>query len=118
MLDEAESNLFDITQKNLNRRYTKLGDLAVRAQKELESLSKKADGINGVPAGFMELDKITNGWQKSDLVIVAARPGMVKTEFCLPLAENAQFDYNLPVEFFSLKISALQFTKPLCEMLP
>src|SRR5687767_228283 len=116
MLDEAESNLFDITQKNLNRRYTKLGDLAVKAQKELETLSKKAEGINGVPAGFTELDKITNGWQKSDLVIVAARPGMGKTAFCLSLAKNAALDYNRPVAFFSLEMSALQLTHRLMSM--
>lgn len=116
MLDEAESNLFEITQKNLNRRYTKLGDLAIKAQKELEALSKKTDGINGVPAGFAELDKITNGWQRSDLIIVAARPGMGKTAFTLSLARNAALDYNKPVAFFSLEMSALQLTHRLMSM--
>jgi replicative DNA helicase len=116
MLDEAESNLFDITQKNLNRRYTRLGDLAVKAQKELESLSKKVEGITGVPSGFTELDRITNGWQKSDLVIVAARPGMGKTAFTLALARNAALDFNRPVAFFSLEMSALQLTHRLMSM--
>lgn len=116
MLDEAESNLFDITQKNLNRSYSKLGDLAVKAQKELESLSKKEIGMTGVPSGFTELDKITNGWQKSDLIIVAARPGMGKTAFCLAVAKNAAVDYNRPVAFFSLEMSALQLTHRLMSM--
>ncbi|MFZ1678149.1 MAG: DnaB-like helicase C-terminal domain-containing protein, partial [Saprospiraceae bacterium] len=116
MLDEAESNLFDITQKNLNRRYSRLGDLAVKAQKELEALSKKVDGINGVPAGFTELDKITNGWQRSDLIIVAARPGMGKTAFTLSLTRNAALDFNKPVAFFSLEMSALQLTHRLMSM--
>lgn len=116
MLDEAESNLFDITQKNLNRSYSKLGDLAVKAQKDLESLSKKEIGMTGVPTGFTELDKITNGWQRSDLVIVAARPGMGKTAFCLALAKNAAFDYKRPVAFFSLEMSALQLTHRLMSM--
>jgi replicative DNA helicase len=116
MLDEAESNLFDITQKNLNRRYTKLGDLAVKAQKELESLSKKVEGMTGVPSGFTELDRITNGWQRSDLIIVAARPGMGKTAFTLALARNAALDFNKPVAFFSLEMSALQLTHRLMSM--
>jgi replicative DNA helicase len=116
MLDEAESNLFEITQKNLNRRYSKLGDLAVKAQKELEALSKKVEGMTGVPSGFTELDRITNGWQKSDLVIVAARPGMGKTAFCLALAKNASLDFNRPVAFFSLEMSALQLTHRLMSM--
>ncbi len=116
MLDEAESNLFDITQKNLNRRYTKLGDLAVKAQKELEALSKKVEGMTGVPSGFTELDRITNGWQRSDLVIVAARPGMGKTAFTLAMARNAALDFNKPVAFFSLEMSALQLTHRLMSM--
>jgi replicative DNA helicase len=116
MLDEAESNLFDITQKNLNRRYTKLGDLAVKAQKELESLSKKVEGMTGVPSGFTEMDRITNGWQRSDLVIVAARPGMGKTAFTLAMAKNAALDFNRPVAFFSLEMSALQLTHRLMSM--
>ena len=116
MLDEAESNLFDITQKNLNRSYSKLGDLAVKAQKELESLSKKEIGMTGVPSGFTELDRITNGWQRSDLIIVAARPGMGKTAFTLALAKNAALDYKRPVAFFSLEMSALQLTHRLMSM--
>src|SRR5690606_15003726 len=108
LLDEAESNLFDITQKNLNRSYSRLGDLAVKAQKELETLSSKEKGITGVPSGFTELDKYTNGFQKSDLIIVAARPGMGKTAFTLALAKNAALDFNRPVAFFSLEMSALQ----------
>ena len=116
MLDEAESNLFDITQKNLNRSYSRLGDLAIKAQKELESLSKKEIGMTGVPSGFRELDKITNGWQRSDLIIVAARPGMGKTAFTLALAKNAALDYKRPVAFFSLEMSALQLTHRLMSM--
>lgn len=116
MLDEAESNLFDITQKNLNRRYSKLGDLAVKAQKELETLSTKEKGITGVPSGFTEMDKYTNGFQKSDLIIVAARPGMGKTAFTLALAKNASMDYKRPVAFFSLEMSALQLTHRLMSM--
>jgi len=116
LLDEAESNLFDITQKNLNRSYSRLGELAVKAQKELETLSSKDKGITGVPSGFTELDKYTNGWQRSDLIIVAARPGMGKTAFTLALAKNAALDFSRPVAFFSLEMSALQLTHRLMSM--
>lgn len=69
-----------------------------------------------MPAGFTELDRITNGWQRSDLIIVAARPGMGKTAFTLSLARNAALDFNKPVAFFSLEMSALQLTHRLMSM--
>ncbi|HZV44380.1 MAG TPA: DnaB-like helicase C-terminal domain-containing protein, partial [Saprospiraceae bacterium] len=65
---------------------------------------------------FTELDRITNGWQRSDLIIVAARPGMGKTAFTLALARNAALDFNKPVAFFSLEMSALQLTHRLMSM--
>ena len=74
------------------------------------------EGITGVPSGFTELDRITNGWQRSDLIIVAARPGMGKTAFTLALAKNAALDFNRPVAFFSLEMSALQLTHRLMSM--
>ena len=72
--------------------------------------------MTGVPSGFTELDRITNGWQKSDLIIVAARPGMGKTAFTLAMAKNAALDYKRPVAFFSLEMSALQLTHRLMSM--
>lgn len=116
LLDDAESYLFDITQTNLNRTVQPLGQLAVKAQKQWELLSQKEEGLTGVPSGFVELDKVTSGWQKSDLIIVAARPGMGKTSFTLALARNAAMDFTRPVAIFSLEMSSLQLTQRLISM--
>jgi replicative DNA helicase len=78
LLDEAEQGLFNITQHNLSRSYESMGTLTSRALKQLEELSKKTEGLTGVPTGFTDLDRLTSGWQPSDLIIVAARPGMGK----------------------------------------
>ena len=116
LLDDAESSLFEITQQNLNRTYEHLGSLAVEAQKQIELVSKREEGLLGVPSGFSELDKITSGWQKSDLIIVAARPGMGKTSFILALARNAAVDYRRPIAIFSLEMASLQLTQRLISM--
>ncbi len=79
LLDEAEQGLFDITQQNLSRSYESMGTLTSRALKQLEDLAAKdSAGLTGVPTGFTDLDRLTSGWQPSDLIIVAARPGMGK----------------------------------------
>lgn len=116
LLDDAESSLFEITQQNLNRSYEHLGSLAVVAQKQIEMVSKREEGLLGVPSGFVELDKITSGWQKSDLIIVAARPGMGKTAFTLALARNAAVDHRRPVAIFSLEMASIQLTQRLISM--
>jgi replicative DNA helicase len=113
MLDEAERGLFDITQQNLNRSYQAIGPLAASVQKQLEILSQKEDGLTGVPTGFFNLDKVTSGWQPSDLVIVAARPGMGKTAFVLSMARNAALDFKKPVALFSLEMSSHQLVQRL-----
>jgi replicative DNA helicase len=81
--------------------------------KQIEELSKKADGLTGVPSGFTKLDRITAGWQPSDLIIMAARPAMGKTALTLSLAKNAAMDFNKPVAFFSLEMSSLQLVQRL-----
>ncbi len=116
MLDDAEKELFEITQQNLNRSYQYLGSLAVEAQKQIEAVASHEEGLLGVPSGFGELDKITSGWQKSDLIIVAARPGMGKTSFTLALARNASLDHRRPVAIFSLEMASLQLTQRLISM--
>lgn len=78
LLDAAEQGLFSITEKNLSRGYLGMSTLVSMAIKQFEELSKKADGLTGVPSGFTALDRVTSGWQSSDLIIVAARPGMGK----------------------------------------
>jgi replicative DNA helicase len=78
LLDDAEKGLFGITQNNLSRSYESMGTLSSRVLKQIEELAGKTDGLTGVPTGFTDLDRITSGWQPSDLVIIAARPGMGK----------------------------------------
>lgn len=78
LLDDAEQGLFSITQQNLSRGYESMGSLATKALKQLEELSQKEGGLTGIPSGFTQLDRLTSGWQPSDLIILAARPGMGK----------------------------------------
>jgi len=116
LLDEAEQGLFNITQQNLSRGYESMGSLAAKALKQLEEMSQKEEGLTGVPTGFTELDRLTSGWQGSDMIIVAARPGMGKTSFTLALARNAAVDFNKPVAIFSLEMSNLQLVQRLISM--
>ncbi|MBP7184015.1 MAG: replicative DNA helicase [Saprospiraceae bacterium] len=113
LLDEAERSLFSITQQNLGRNYENMSSLTSRLLKQLEELAQKEDGLTGVPTGFTDLDRLTSGWQPSDLIIVAARPGMGKTAFTLSLARNAAMDFNKPVALFSLEMSNIQFVQRL-----
>ena len=108
LLDEAEGSLFKITQNNISKSVEPLGSLSGLALKQIEELSKKEDGLTGVPTGFRDLDLLTSGWQPSDLVIIAARPSMGKTAFTLALARNAAVDHQKPVAVFSLEMANLQ----------
>jgi replicative DNA helicase len=116
LLDEAESNLFAITDKNLRKNFESMESLSAKFMKQIEILSKKEDGLTGVPSGFKLLDKLTAGWQPSDLIIIAARPAMGKTAFTLGLARNAAVQYNMPVAFFSLEMSSLQLVQRIVAM--
>jgi replicative DNA helicase len=87
--------------------------LIAKAIEDIEAAAKKTDGLLGVPSGFTALDRITGGWQKSDLLILAARPGMGKTAFVVSMAKNAAVDYNRPVAIFSLEMSSVQLVKRL-----
>ena len=89
LLDHAEKNLFDIAQNNLRRDTQKMDEIVKQSLATLEALRGKSDGLTGVPSGFTDLDRITGGWQPSDLVIIAARPAMGKTAFVLTCARNA-----------------------------
>ena len=113
LLDRAEKNLFEIAQNNLRRDSRKMDDLMHEALKEIEALKDKKDGLTGVASGFTDLDRMTSGWQKSDLVIIAARPAMGKTAFVLTCARNAAVDFNKPVVVFSLEMSSVQLVNRL-----
>lgn len=115
LLDSAERNLYEITEQNLSTGFESIKALAVKARNEIETVSAKEDGLTGVPTGFEELDKMTSGWQKSDLVIVAARPGMGKTAYTLSLAHNAA-KFGKGVAIFSLEMANLQLVNRLIAM--
>ena len=108
MMDSAEKNLFDITENNMSRGFEGMNTLTAKVMKLVEELNAKEDGLTGIPTGLTDLDKITGGWQKSDLVVIAARPAMGKTACVLSMALNAARDYNKPVAFFSLEMAATQ----------
>src|ERR1700748_856295 len=113
LLDKAEKNLFEIAQNNLRRDSRKMDDLMHETLKEIEALKDKKDGLTGVASGFTELDRMTSGWQKSDLVILAARPAMGKTAFVLSCARNAAVDFHKPVVVFWLEMSSVQLVNRL-----
>ena len=113
LLDKAEKNLFEIAEGNIRRNYEDMQSLISKAIKEIEVASNQTSGITGVPSGFTELDRVTAGWQKSDLIIIAARPGMGKTAFVLSMARNAAVQFKRPVAFFSLEMSSIQLVNRL-----
>jgi replicative DNA helicase len=108
LMDEAEQSLYNITQNNLSRNTENISTVARLVLNQIELVSKKEEGLTGVPTGFNELDRITSGWQVSDLIIIAARPAMGKTAFVLSMARNAAIDKNKPVAFFSLEMTKAQ----------
>src|SRR5215216_6775034 len=113
MLDEAESKLFEITNNHLRRDYASIDTVLVKTISRIEDLRTRQDEITGVPTGFSLLDRITYGWQPSDLIILAARPSVGKTAFALNLARNAAMHPTKPtaVGFFSLEMSASQLVQ-------
>lgn len=116
LLDEAEKGLFAITQNNLTRTYESMGSLSSKVLQQIEALSKQEGGLTGVPTGFTDLDRLTAGWQPSDLVIIAARPGMGKTSLLLAMALNAAKDFGKPVVLFSLEMASTQLVQRLVSM--
>ncbi|MGB0294464.1 MAG: replicative DNA helicase [Flavobacteriaceae bacterium] len=107
LLDEAEAKLYEVTQGNLKKSVETAQDLVIQAKQKIEEISNK-DGLSGIPSGYDKLDKLTSGWQPSDLVIIAARPGMGKTALTLSMARNIAVNTNIPVAFFSLEMSSVQ----------
>ena len=113
LLDESEKRLFEIKNESMTKSYDDVRDLINKAIKEIEGLKTDVEGLTGVASGFTELDRITAGWQRSDLIILAARPGMGKTAFVLSMARNAAVLAKKSIAIFSLEMSSLQLTKRL-----
>jgi replicative DNA helicase len=113
VLNKAEEDLFKIAENNMGKQVAIMKNVVREAIDEIEKASQNKDGLSGVPTGFFELDKITAGWQKSDMIVLAARPAMGKTAFVLSMARNCAVDYNMGVAFFSLEMSSVQLVKRL-----
>ncbi len=108
LLDSAENKLFQVSENNLRRNYNSMQDLVGKAIVDIQNAKNADNNLRGVPSGYTALDQITQGWQKSDLIILAARPSMGKTAFALNLARNAAVTFNKPIAFFSLEMSSVQ----------
>jgi len=113
VLDKAGNDLFQVAENVISKSVEPIEHILQKAIVEIELASQNKDGISGVPSGFFELDKITAGWQPSDMIIVAARPAMGKTAFVLSMARNIAVDHGMGVAIFSLEMSALQLVKRL-----
>jgi replicative DNA helicase len=107
LLDVAESKLYDVTQGNIKKSSETAQNLVIQAKKRIGEIAKR-DGLSGVATGFEKLDALTSGWQPSDLIIIAARPGMGKTALTLSMARNIAVTKQTPVAFFSLEMSSVQ----------
>ena len=108
LLDDAEKKIYAIKNDTIKKNYDSIDDLIHKAIKQVEAMKDQGTGLTGVPSGFTSIDRVTNGWQRSDLVILAGRPGMGKTAFVLGIARNAAVDHKKPVAIFSLEMSSLQ----------
>lgn len=113
LLDYSEMELFKVAEGNIKRETAPISTIVNEALRHLEEAGKREDGLSGVPCGFSELDRMTSGWQASDLVIVAARPSMGKTAFVLSMARNMAVDHEVAVAFFSLEMSSVQLVNRL-----
>lgn len=113
LLDEAESKLFDVAQGNIRRSYESMKDVMKKALEEIDNARNQDGGVSGIPSGFAGIDKVTGGFQRSDMVVIAARPGMGKTAFVLSMARNVTVDHGIPVALFSLEMSSIQIVQRL-----
>ncbi len=120
LMQEAESKLFEISQGNVKKDATQINPVIKEALNLLNIAANRPEGLSGLQTGFNALDKITSGWQNSDLIIIAARPAMGKTAFVLSMAKNMAVTFNYPVALFSLEMSNVQLVNRLivntCEI--
>lgn len=113
LLQEAEGKLFEISQTHLKREVTQIDPVLNLALEQIQAAANTATGLSGLQTGYTQLDKMTSGWQMSDLIIIAARPAMGKTAFVLSMAKNMAIDYNIPIAIFTLEMANVQLVKRL-----
>ncbi len=105
LMDKAESEIFSLSQRHISKSFTLVKDALAESFDRLDELHKQGEGLRGVPTGFKDLDDCLAGMQKSNLLILAARPGVGKTSLALNIAQNLAVKYKRPVGFFSLEMS-------------
>jgi replicative DNA helicase len=113
LLDYSENELFQIAEGNIKREVSPINMVIRDAIREIEEAGKREDALVGTPSGFTKLDRLTSGWQKSELIIVAARPSMGKTAFALSMARNMAIDHGKRVAIFSCEMSSIQLVNRL-----
>ena len=105
LLDEAESRIFQVSQQRGREGFTRIKELLWPTMERIEELQRGGKTVTGVPTGFSDLDEMTSGFQRADLIVVAARPSMGKTAFTLNIAQHAAIEAQIPIAFFSLEMS-------------
>jgi replicative DNA helicase len=113
LLDGLEQELFTLSDSNIRKNYMDMSQIMRQALSELDQKKHAKEGLTGIASGFSALDRITSGWQKTELIILAARPGMGKTAFVVSAMRNAAVDFQHPVAIFSLEMSAIQLVNRL-----
>jgi len=113
LIDFSESSLFQVAERNIKKETVPIKPVLNEAIKQIEKARNQKDGLSGVPSGFTAVDRITSGWQRTDLVIVAARPSMGKTAYVLSMARNMAVEHNRATAVFSLEMSSVQLVNRL-----
>ena len=120
LMQEAEGALFELSQRNMKQDYTQIDPVVHKAYEILQKAAANSGGLTGIPSGLDDLDAVTSGWQRSDLVIIAGRPAMGKTSYALSVAKNIAVEYRIHIAFFSLEMSNVQLVNRLisnvCEI--
>lgn len=113
LINQAESAIFKISEGNIKKETQPIKPILKEAVNLIQEASKRDDGLSGVPSGFSGVDRVTSGWQKTDLIIIAARPAMGKTAFILSMTRNMAVQFKVPVAVFSLEMSSIQLVNRL-----
>ena len=113
LMQEAEGELFKISQRNIRNEAAQINPIIKKSIDLIHTAATQKEGLSGLRSGFTGLDKITSGWQNSDLIVIAARPAMGKTAFVLSMAKNMAINFKIPVAIFSLEMSNVQLVNRL-----
>jgi len=113
LLDRAEQRLFEVAEGNIRKDYQEMKSVIQDVMDGIDQARLNEDGVSGTPTGFKALDNLTGGWQNSDMIVLAGRPGMGKTAFVLSMARNMAVEHGVPVAIFSLEMNSAQLVQRL-----